>query len=67
MHHPTDRIAHTTAFFYTSRGALAGTKEEEEERKKQVKIQKQLNKNGLLTLQRTSFPTLFSFRDSSIS
>ena len=25
MHHPTDRIANTTAFFYTSRGALAGT------------------------------------------
>ena len=24
MHQPTDRIAHTTAFFYTSRGALAG-------------------------------------------
>ena len=26
MHHPTDRITHTTAFFYTSRGALAGTR-----------------------------------------
>ena len=25
MHHPTDRIAHTTAC-YTSRGALAGTR-----------------------------------------
>ena len=24
MHHPTDRIAHTTVFCYTSRGALAG-------------------------------------------
>ena len=26
MHHPTEKIAHTTAFFYTSRGALAGTR-----------------------------------------
>ena len=26
MHHPTDRITHTTAFVYTSRGALAGTR-----------------------------------------
>ena len=26
MHHPTDRIAHTTALCYTSRGALAGTR-----------------------------------------
>ena len=26
MHHPTDRIAHTTAFCYTSCGALAGTR-----------------------------------------
>ena len=26
MHHPTDRMAHTTAFCYTSRGALAGMK-----------------------------------------
>ena len=26
MHHPTDRITHTTAFCYTSRGALAGTR-----------------------------------------
>ena len=26
MHQPTDRIAHTTAFLYTSRGALAGTR-----------------------------------------
>ena len=25
MHHPSDRIAHTTAFCYTSRGVLAGT------------------------------------------
>ena len=24
MHHPTDRITHTTAFVYTSCGALAG-------------------------------------------
>ena len=24
MHHPTDRITHTTAFFYTNRGTLAG-------------------------------------------
>ena len=24
MHHPTDRITHTTTFVYTSRGALAG-------------------------------------------
>ena len=23
MHHPTDKIVHTTAFFYTSRGTLA--------------------------------------------
>ena len=26
MHHPTDRITHTTALCYTSRGALAGTR-----------------------------------------
>ena len=26
MHHPTNRIAHTTVFVYTSRGALAGTR-----------------------------------------
>ena len=26
MHHPTDRIAHTTAFVNTSHGALAGTR-----------------------------------------
>ena len=26
MYHPTDWILHTTAFFYISRGALAGTK-----------------------------------------
>ena len=26
MHHPTDRITHTTAFVYTSRGALAKTR-----------------------------------------
>ena len=26
MHHSTDRIAHTRAFFYTSRGTLAGTR-----------------------------------------
>ena len=26
MHHPTDRTTHTTAFCYTSRGALAGTR-----------------------------------------
>ena len=26
MHHPTDRKTHTTAFYYTSRGALAGTR-----------------------------------------
>ena len=25
MHHPIDMIAHTTAFFYISHGALAGT------------------------------------------
>ena len=25
MHHPRDRISPTTALFYTSRGALAGT------------------------------------------
>ena len=26
MHHPTDRITHTTAFVTASRGALAGTR-----------------------------------------
>ena len=26
MHHPIDRIAHMTAFYYTSRGTLAGTR-----------------------------------------
>ena len=26
MHHPTDRITHSTAFCYTSRAALAGTR-----------------------------------------
>ena len=26
MHHPTDRIIHTTGLCYTSRGALAGTR-----------------------------------------
>ena len=26
MHHPTDRITHTTAFVYTSHGTLAGTR-----------------------------------------
>ena len=26
MHHPTDGITHTTAFVYTSRGALAGAR-----------------------------------------
>ena len=26
MHHPTDRISHTTIFCFTSRGALAGTR-----------------------------------------
>ena len=26
MHHPTDRIVHIMALFYTNRGALAGTR-----------------------------------------
>ena len=26
MHHPTDRITHTMVFWYTSHGALAGTR-----------------------------------------